>query len=202
MSKVKICGLSRTEDIHAVNLALPDFIGFVFAKSHRQVVESKAMTLKKQLDSRIEAVGVFVNQEIEYVERLYRKGIIDLVQLHGDEDEQYIRRLKEICGCPVIKTISIGSTFPKLPKNADYFLFDTLSHQRGGTGKSFDWSVLKNYDGTPYFLAGGLNITNVCSALHLLAPFCIDVSSGVETNGIKNAEKIHRFVCLVRGENR
>jgi phosphoribosylanthranilate isomerase len=200
VSKVKICGLSRTEDIHAVNLALPDFIGFVFAKSHRQVDENKARMLKKQLDSRIKVVGVFVNQEIDCIERLYTNGIIDLAQLHGDEDEQYIRRLKEHCSCPVIKAISIGSTLPKLLGNADYFLFDTLSHQRGGTGESFDWSVLKNYDGPPYFLAGGLNIDNVLSALHLLTPFCIDVSSGVETDGIKDAEKICRFVCLVRGE--
>ena len=200
MNKVKICGLSRLEDIHTVNHVVPDFIGFVFAKSHRQVDERKAFLLKEKLDSKIKAVGVFVNQEIDFIVNLIDKGIIDLVQLHGDEDEQYIKQLKEGCSCQVIKAIGIESVLPKLPEGADYFLFDTLSHQRGGTGESFDWGVLKNYNGTPYFLAGGLNIDNVCTALRLLSPFCIDVSSGVEIDGIKDAEKIYKFVSLVRGE--
>ena len=200
MSKVKICGLSRIEDIDTVNGALPDFIGFVFAKSHRQVSENKAKTLKQKLDTHIQAVGVFVNQEPECIERLYQKEIIDLVQLHGDEDNQYIQNLKENSGCQVIKAIRIGSTLPDLPEDADYFLFDTLSDLRGGTGKSFDWNILKDYSGAPYFLAGGLNIDNVCSAIRLLSPFCVDVSSGVEKDGIKDSVKIYNFVNLVRGE--
>ena len=198
MSKVKICGLSRAEDVTAVNRALPDYIGFVFAPSRRHVDERTAAVLKERLDRRIKAVGVFVNQEIETVAGLYRSGAIDLAQLHGDEDADYIARLKERCGCPVIKAISVGNALPPLPGTADYYLFDTLSDGRGGTGKAFDWSVLQKYGGLPYFLAGGLSIANITDAIHSLAPFCIDVSSGAETDGKKDADKIVQIVRLVR----
>ncbi|MDR0315793.1 MAG: phosphoribosylanthranilate isomerase [Treponema sp.] len=198
MSNIKICGLSRMEDISAVNRALPDYIGFVFAPSRRQIDEKTAAMLKERLDLRIKAVGVFVNQEIGTVAGLYQSGVIDLVQLHGDEDADYIARLKGYCGCAVIKATGIGDTLPPLPKNADYYLFDTLSGSRGGTGKVFDWNVLRNYSGPPYFLAGGLAIANIPEAIHSLAPFCIDVSSGAETDGKKDADKIYQIVRLVR----
>jgi phosphoribosylanthranilate isomerase len=200
MSRIKICGLSRIEDISAVNLSWPDYIGFVFAPSRRQVDEKTATILKENLDRRIQAVGVFVNQEIETVMGLYQSGVIDLVQLHGDEDEDYIARLKGYCGCPVIKAIGIGDTLPPLPQNVDHYLFDTLSSRRGGTGKVFDWRVLQNYSGLPYFLAGGLTIANMPDAIQLLAPFCIDVSTGAETDGKKDADKIYQIVSLVRAE--
>jgi len=100
MSKVKICGLSRIEDIDAVNRALPDYIGFVFAKSRRRVDEATASMLKERLDSRIKAVGVFVNEKAEIIAGLYENGVIDLAQLHGDEDESYILRLKEAAAAP------------------------------------------------------------------------------------------------------
>lgn len=202
MSKVKICGLRRMEDIDAVNRARPDYIGFVFAESRRQVDAETAATLKAGLDAGIEAAGVFVNQEIGFITDLYRKGIIDLVQLHGDEDGEYIRRLRESCGCRVIKAIGVGAAPPPMPEGPDYLLFDTASELRGGTGKGFDWSLLKDYNEPPYFLAGGLTAGNVCEAVSLLAPYCVDVSSGVETDGAKDAEKIEEFVCLVRGKNR
>ena len=198
MSKVKICGLSRIEDIDAVNRALPDFIGFVFAQSRRQVDERTAAMLKEKLDHRIEAVGVFVNQEIETIANLYQSGIIDLVQLHGDEDDQYIRRLKESCGCRVIKAIGVGSALPPLANEPDYLMFDTLSDRRGGIGKTFDWGLLKDYSGMPYFLAGGLTSSNAARAISLLAPFCADTSSGVETNGLKDEQKIVEFVRTIR----
>jgi phosphoribosylanthranilate isomerase len=200
MSKIKICGLSRMEDISAANRALPDYIGFVFAPSRRQVDENTAARMKENLDSRIKAVGVFVNQEIGIIAGLYQSGVIDLVQLHGDEDADYIARLKGHCGCPVIKAIGVGVALPPLPQNTDYCLFDTLSGKRGGTGEIFDWSTLRNYSGPPYFLAGGLTIANIPDAIHLLAPFCIDVSSGAETDGKKDADKIFRIVRLVRAE--
>jgi phosphoribosylanthranilate isomerase len=200
MSKIKICGLSRIEDISAANRALPDYIGFVFAPSRRQIDERTAATLKESLDSRIKAVGVFVNQEIGIVAGLYQSGVIDLVQLHGDEDAAYITRLKEHCGCPVIRAIGIVDKLPTLPGSANYYLFDTLSGKRGGTGEAFDWSVLRNYRGPPYFLAGGLSIANIPEAIRSLTPFCIDVSSGVETDGKKDADKINQIVRLVRNQ--
>lgn len=199
MTKVKICGLSRQEDIDAVNRSLPDFIGFVFAESRRQVDAITAAKLKKRLDSRIRAVGVFVNQDISYIANLCHEGIIDMVQLHGDEDGGYVARLRKGCSCPMIKSIGIEKSLPVLPKGSDYLLFDSASQARGGTGKAFDWNILKGYTGLPYFLAGGLDISNVNGAINRLSPFCLDVSSGVETTGIKDAKKIDTLVRLIRG---
>jgi len=198
LSKIKICGLSRIVDIEAVNQVLPDFIGFVFAPSRRRVDVKTATMLKEKLDSCIKAVGVFVNEEIGSIAKLYQNGVIDMVQLHGDENDEYIKRLKENCGCCVIKAVGVGSLLPPLPLEADYLLFDTLSLARGGVGIPFDWSILKGYSGLPYFLAGGLSIENIADALNILSPYCVDVSSGVETDGVKDAEKIEKIVCFIR----
>jgi phosphoribosylanthranilate isomerase len=198
MSKVKICGLSRVEDIIAVNRALPDFIGFVLAPSRRRVDIQTAAMLKKKLDPRIEAVGVFVNEDIGTVIQAFNDGIIDMVQLHGDEDEGYVKKLKESCGCPVIKAVGVGDALPPLPSEPDYLLFDTLSTGRGGAGKAFDWNLLLDYRERPYFVAGGLAVDTVTSVIGLLSPFCVDVSSGVETNGVKDEKKMDQFVNTVR----
>ncbi|MCL2121089.1 MAG: phosphoribosylanthranilate isomerase [Clostridiales bacterium] len=202
MSKVKICGLRRVEDIAAVNSALPDYIGFVFAPSRRRIDEQTASMLKEMLDPRIQAVGVFVNQDIKEAASLVQRGILDAVQLHGDEDEEYLIRLKESCGCPVIKSVSVGEALPPLPENADYLLFDAASDQRGGSGRTFDWALLQQLHSKPYFLAGGLDLQNISNALRVLSPFCVDVSSGVETGGFKDAEKIHQFIDFVRKASR
>ncbi|MCL1794447.1 MAG: phosphoribosylanthranilate isomerase [Oscillospiraceae bacterium] len=199
MSKVKICGLSREEDVEAVNRVLPDFIGFVFAPSRRRVDIRTAVLLREKLDMRIGTVGVFVNEDIDAVTEIYQNGIIDLAQLHGDEDDEYIKRLKANCGCSVIKVVGIGDVLPSLPVGPDYLLFDALSEQRGGMGRSFDWNVLEEYCGLPFFLSGGLSAANVAASIHMLNPFCVDVSSGVETDGIKDADKIKKFVDTVRG---
>jgi len=198
MSKVKICGLSRIEDVECVNRTLPDYAGFVFADSPRKVDEKKARMLKEKLDMNVEAVGVFVNEEIETVERLYFDNIIDLVQLHGDEDEAFIRQVKKDCGCQVIKAVAVGDAIPQVPKGPDYLIFDPLSTLRGGTGRTFDWNILKGFTEKPYFLAGGLNAANVQEAIRALSPYCVDVSGGVETNGVKDAAKIEEFVRIVR----
>ena len=198
MSKVKICGLSRTEDVDAVNRALPDYAGFVFAPSSRRVDTGKAALLKGMLDARIEAVGVFVNESIDAIAELYSNKVIDMVQLHGDEDDAYIRTLKSRCGCRVIKAVHVGDTLPDLPGSPDYIMFDTASARRGGMGRTFDWDVVRGYAGLPYFLAGGLTASLVRGAINLLSPYCVDVSSGVETDGKKDAEKIAEFVRVVR----
>ena len=200
MSKVKICGLTREADIIAVNAAMPDYIGFVFATSKRKIEAQTAAALKEKLNPQIKTIGVFVNEDIDKITDIYKNKIIDIVQLHGDEDDTYIKKLKENCGCRIIKAIGIHDKLPPLPKNADYILFDTLTPQRGGTGKPFDWDIIKNYNNTiPYFLAGGMTTQNVKKAIDTLAPYCIDVSSGVETNGFKDAEKIKEFVNTCRG---
>ena len=200
MSKVKICGLSRGEDIAFVNNALPDYIGFVFAPSRRRIDENTAIKLKERLDFRIKTVGVFIDMEIETVAKLHLSGVIDLAQLHGDENEVYIKRLKERCGCPVIKALGVSGVLPSLPGNADFILFDSLSTERGGTGKTFDWHILRNYSGQPYFLAGGLTAENIPGAIRSLSPYCIDVSSGAETDGKKDEDKIRQIVRLVKSE--
>lgn len=198
-TKIKICGLRCPEDIDAVNRALPDFAGFVFADSPRRLDARTAAGLREKLDARIKSVGVFVNQEPEVIAGLCRDRIIDLIQLHGDEDHEYILRLREKITRPVIKAIGVGETPPILPEGPEYLLFDTASRQRGGSGRVFDWGLLADYKGPPYFLAGGLTPENVDTALRRLSPFCVDVSSGVETGGCKDSEKIDRFVHRVRG---
>ena len=198
MSRVKICGLTRKEDIDAVNQVLPDYIGFVFAPSRRRVDIKAAAILKEKLDPRINAVGVFVNENISVILEIVRNRVVDLIQLHGDEDDSYARQLKETCNCPVIKAVGVSDALPSLPVSPDYFLFDTISEQRGGVGRSFNWRILKKYHGIPYFLAGGLSVENVADAIRLLSPFCVDVSSGVETNGFKDPGKINRFVQTLR----
>lgn len=203
MSKVKICGLLRIEDIVAANECMPDYIGFVFAKSRRQIDKDTARNLKSQLDKHISAVGVFVNQELEYIADLFKQGIIDLVQLHGDEDENYILKLKNICGCKIIKAIGISDSIPKIPANADYILFDkvTQGETRGGTGLSFNWEIIKGFNKLPVFLAGGLTVSNAGQAIMEVNPYCVDVSSGVETDGFKDKEKMNSFVRKVRNIN-
>ena len=192
MVKVKICGLTRAEDIDAVNSVLPDYIGFVFAPSRRRIDRKTAAMLKERLDPRIKAVGVFVNQDFSFITGL--KGIIDIAQLHGDEDGGFIRRVGEVF--PVIKAVGVGEALPVLPEEPDYLIFDS---PHGGSGKCFDWTLLKGVN-SPYFLAGGLNRENVSGAIKMLGPFCVDVSGGVETDGFKDVEKIEKFVKIVRGE--
>jgi phosphoribosylanthranilate isomerase len=194
--KVKICGLSRVEDVLAANEAMPEYIGFVFAKSTRQVSAPTAKMLKEILDPGIKAVGVFVDEAIENILEL--KDVIDVVQLHGNEDKQYIKKLKSKIEKPIIKAIGVTccediKKAEKLP--VDYLLLDNA---RGGSGEKFDWSLIDRVK-KPFFLAGGLDLENVTEALKL-KPYAVDVSSGVETDGLKDKEKILRFVRSVKDE--
>lgn len=201
MSKIKICGLSRKCDIEAVNEIQPDYIGFVFAeKSKRHVDFETALSLKKLLDKKIKAVGVFVNNDIDYILSLINSEIIDIVQLHGDEDEQYIQRLKAKTSVPIIKAVRVKNAndilcADRLP--VDYLLLDTyMKGEYGGSGKVFDWNMIPKIS-KPYFLAGGLNQDNIQSALKVGA-YCLDVSSGAETDGKKDRTKINKLVKTVR----
>lgn len=195
-TRVKICGLTRPCDVEYVNASRPDYVGFVFAGTKRKLDSKRAAALRALLDPGITAVGVFIDEEIPVLLRLLREGIIDMVQLHGREDEAYIRRLKEEAGCPVIKAFSIRTEEDiKRAKqcSADYIMLD---NGPGGTGESFDWSLMRSVY-RPFFLAGGLDCENVTQALRLGA-FALDVSSGVESGGVKDPEKIARFIGQVR----
>lgn len=199
-TKVKICGLTTLADIAGVNQYKPDYIGFVFAPSRRQVTKAQAAALKAALSPEIAAVGVFVNADIAEIQALAEAGIIDMAQLHGDEDAAYIHSLREQVCIPIIKAVRVGDTLPEglADMAADYLLLDKLSDKAyGGLGESFDWHVLYGLQ-RPYFLAGGVHIGNLAAAL-ALHPYCIDCSSGVETDGIKDAAKIAAFIGLVRG---
>ncbi|MCL2773352.1 MAG: phosphoribosylanthranilate isomerase [Oscillospiraceae bacterium] len=194
--KIKICGLSRLCDIDAVNEAKPDYIGFVFAEKSRRKVDIKtALELQENLRRDIISVGVFVDENPEKILEIVKAGIIAIIQLHGSESEDYIKNIIDLTGKPVIKS---AANLNDMRKNANYILFDTIG---GGTGKSFDWGILdKSKIDKPFFLAGGLNIDNVVSAINQVRPFAVDISSGVETNRLKDRRKIIEFVNFVRSE--
>jgi len=205
VTKIKICGLTREQDIDTANLALPDYIGFVFAKSKRQIDEKKAKELKDRLNPVIKTVGVFVNEEIEKIIELCNRQVIDMIQLHGDESEDYIKRLKNYVSNKIVKAVRVKDL--KDIKKAvefpvDYLLFDAYHEKEyGGTGRTFDWSVIPHIN-KPFFLAGGINSCNIVNAIKRHKPYCIDISSGVETNGYKDPNKIMDVVAKVRGLKR
>lgn len=193
--KVKICGIRRNEDADYLNEFKPDFAGFVFAPSKRQVDFDTAKALRERLDKDIKTVGVFVNAEIEFIRRLAEEKVIDLVQLHGDEDDDYIGRLQS--PVPVIKAQRVAAKEDIREYGCDMYLFDTLvKGAYGGTGKSFDWSILKEV-GKPYLLAGGIDISNIDEALKV-GSYALDISGGAETNGFKDREKIKQIIEKVR----
>ena len=201
MTKIKICGLSRPVDIDIVNEVLPDYIGFVFAKSRRQITDETAKGLKEKLNPGIQAVGVFVNDEIAHIINLCESGTIDIIQLHGEENENYIKKLKEAVSNPIIKAVRVKSE--ENIRNAgkftcDYLLLDAYKDdQYGGSGETFDWRMISQID-KPYFLAGGINGENIIHAINSVKPYCIDISSGVETEGYKDRNKIIDIITKIR----
>lgn len=253
MNRIKICGLKRMEDILAVNEYKPEYIGFVFAGTKRFVSDELAAELKSALDKRIKAVGVFVNEPIAHVVKLAAKGTIDMIQLHGQEDLDYVNQLKEELmkipkgryekkqqetddgreadkgqdteqpGIPIIKAVRIDASLEvteekeadiikenqRLIEEAkalqvDYLLFDSkVKGSLGGSGKQFDIAGLSPDEaiGMPYFLAGGIGLHNVKQLTALRAPYGIDVSSAVETDGSKDKEKIKKLIETVRKES-
>ena len=198
-TKIKICGLKRQEDITYVNEAKPDYCGFIieFPKSSRNVTGDQIRTLTANLHPDIIPVGVFVNASPERVEELLLDGTIQIAQLHGQEDEDYIRRIQRNTRHQVIKAFSVKTTQDielALQSPADYILLDQGS---GGTGKTFDWSLIPEIT-RPFFLAGGLRLENITEAVSRFHPYALDLSSGVETDGYKDKEKIIAAVAAVR----
>lgn len=201
MTKIKFCGLFRRCDIEMANRLQPDYIGFVFApNSKRYVTPEKAEELRQLLAPGIKAAGVFVNEMPETVAGLLNNRIIDIAQLHGSEDETYIKRLRQLTGQPIIQAFRIETTGDVLHAEqsmADYILLDSGA----GTGTAFDWKIAEEIK-RPYFLAGGLSPDNVKQAVSILHPYAVDVSSGIETNGVKDKTKMAAFAAAVRKEDR
>lgn len=201
MTKIKICGLSNVHDIEAVNMLMPDYIGFVFAGSTRQVTDAMAKRLKDALDKEIRAVGVFVNESIDNIVSICDRSIIDMIQIHGDEDEEYIKSLKSRTEKPVIRAFRIRSIEDIRSAQmccADYVLLDSFREETyGGSGHRFSWNLTKEI-GRKFFLAGGIHGSNAIEAVSTCNPYCIDVSSGVETKGHKDIEKIREIIRKVR----
>ncbi len=199
--KIKLCGLMRPCDIEAVNELQPDYIGFVFAKkSRRYVSPEKAEKLKAMLAPGIQAVGVFVNEEPAQIVSLLEAGTIDVAQLHGQDGEREIRRLRELTDHRLIQAVRIDPELDVERANAstaDYVLLDSGA---GGTGTVFDWDLLQAIR-RPYFLAGGLDTENLGTVKAKLNPYGIDVSSGIETDGYKDKEKMTAFVAAARKED-
>ncbi len=200
MTRIKLCGLCRPCDIEAANQLRPDYIGFVFASgSKRYVSPEQAGEFKKMLNPEIRAVGVFVDETPEKVAELLNTGVIDMAQLHGSEDEAYLSRLRRLSQKTVIQAfrVKLAEDAAKAEQSgADYVLLDSGA----GTGKAFDWELIRNVQ-RPYFLAGGLDSGNVADGVRLLRPFAVDVSSGIETHGVKDKNKMAAFVAAVRKED-
>ncbi|MDO4482411.1 MAG: phosphoribosylanthranilate isomerase [Bacillota bacterium] len=197
MTEIKLCGLFRECDIEAANEIMPEYIGFVFAKgSPRYINPEKAEGLKKLLNEKITAVGVFVNEDPYKVAELLKKGVIDAAQLHGQETEEYIEKLRTLTDRPVIRAFRIKTESDikeAEESSADYILLDSGA----GTGEVFDWNLIKNIK-RKFFLAGGLDAENVGEAVRSIRPFAVDVSSGIETGGIKDKTKMADFAAAVR----
>lgn len=195
---VKFCGIRRPEDVEMVNRYLPDMAGFVLVPQRKRYVPAeKVRLLREKLDPSVLAVGVFVDEEISVVRNLLSSGIIDVAQLHGNESEEYIRSLQKSTGKKIIKAFGIrdGDDIRKVESSpADLVLLDTPG---GGTGNVFDWDLIKKVR-RPYLLAGGLHSGNVGEAIEKLHPYGVDVSSGIETEAIKDETKMCAFMAQIR----
>ena len=213
MQKIKLCGMMKPCDIEYANRVKPDFAGFIFANTRRKISAAQAKQFREALDAEIPAVGVFVNEDISVITSLVQNGCIDLIQLHGEEDADYIRRLREVCDVPVIKAVKV-QTVEQIRQAAalpvDYLLLDTYREGvLGGTGEAFDWELLREAKaaagdtaegelfGKPYFLAGGLHAGNLREAA-ALGSYGLDVSSGIETDGSKDFTKMVEVMELLR----
>lgn len=212
--KVKMCGISKVETIPAIVDAKPDYMGLVFAPSKRQVTVEQAEILVEELHKQcinhydtkvVKTVGVFVNETLDNLVRIADTANLDAVQLHGDEDEAFIQSLKERTNVEIWKAVQIRSAADVekwIDSSADILLFDAYhKDERGGTGEVFDWSSLDAFE-RPFMLAGGIDSTNVARAIRTVRSYGIDISSGIETNGVKDDEKITAFTKIVKSIGR
>lgn len=200
MIKIKICGLTRGIDVEYVNKLRPEYAGFVFAKSRRKLSIDTALKLRQKLNKDIKAVGIFVNEDIEIVQEIAKKVKLDVLQFHGEEDIEYTKNFKnfEVWKAIPIKNKDDISNIYKY-KNIRLLLDSKVDGIKGGSGKSFDWNILKGHNlEDKIILAGGLNCENVQDAIKTIHPFAVDVSSGIEVNGFKDFNKMKKFIDKVR----
>ena len=196
-TKIKVCGLKSMEDVGIMNEFLPDYCGFIidFPSSHRSITKQVAENLSKELNPRIKTVGVFVNSPVEDVIELLKRGVIQIAQLHGNEDEDYIHEVQAKTNKPVIKAIIVRDEFDVLrgkSSPADYILLDGGK----GSGDVFDWNLIMDIK-RDFFLAGGLGEDNLKKAIQTLHPYGVDLSSSLETDGKKDREKIQRIMKIM-----
>ena len=195
---IKLCGLMSEADVKLINEVRPDYCGFIvdYPKSHRSKTYDEVKNLSRLVSPEVKRVGVFVDPDPELPIRMLDRGIIDLVQLHGNESDDMIRSIRVATGKPVIKAYIIKNSEDiktALNSPADHILLD----KGRGDGRSFDWSLAAEAD-RPFFLAGGLNLHNIGEAMEYLHPFGLDISSGAETEGTKDPEKVKKIMELVR----
>lgn len=197
MTKIKMCGLRRTEDIRFANQIMPEFVGFVFAENSKRCISPEtAAQLRWELDYRIASVGVFVDAPVSFVADLARREVIDMVQLHGSENSSYISKLRSLVDVPIIQSFRVSSPYDiecAALSDADFVLLDSGT----GSGKSFDHSLIKGLS-RPYFLAGGLTPENVGEAVAELSPYAADASSSLEIDGVKSFERMKAFAEAIR----
>lgn len=202
MSKIKICGIKRFEDILAVNEAKPDYIGFVFAKSKRRVSPEQASELVAMLDPAVKVVGVFVDEELRTAAAVAKQCPLDVIQLHGSESAEYIRKIRGMTRKEIWKAVRVRSRqdIEEAQKlGADRLLLDSfVEDTHGGSGTAFDYGLLSGFDTGEFIIAGGINAENIAQTIDTLQPFAVDVSSGAESGGIKDADKIISLVAKVR----
>lgn len=205
MSKIKICGMQRIEDIEIVNGLLPDYVGFIMSaqnKFRRQVTVETAKKLSKKLNPHIKAVGVFVDEPVKFIRNICSEDIIDLIQLHGHEDNDYINALAKNVKIPIIKAVhvKIANDITEAENlDCDYLLLDTAYKDKiGGGGQKFNWNLIPKNVTKPFFLAGGLSAENIKQAIETVNPYAVDLSSSVETDGYKDREKVREVIDIVR----
>ena len=197
--KIKLCGMFRDCDIDYVNEALPDYVGFIvmFPKSHRNIDLDTALRLRSRLDPRIKSVAVSVDADLDKFAEFAKSGAAELLQCHGNEDADYITKLRELTNVPIIKAVKVTS--PDDVTRADSMGADFLLLDSGtGSGKTFDHTLIPSGIKTPFFLAGGLTPENVAQAARNIRPYGVDMSSGIETNKLKDREKILKAVREIR----
>ena len=198
--KIKICGIKNENEAKIINECMPDIAGFVFASGKRQIDINKAKILKKIINPEIETAGIFVEQNEDEILEIYNEKVIDIIQLHGDYDEQTIKNLKEKTNAKIIKVIRVKEGFYKIETLADFILFDTYSKDKyGGLNKTFDWNI-KIISNVPYFVAGGINENNIVEMAEKIAPYGVDISSGVEVDGFKTKEKVFNIIKIIKEE--
>lgn len=205
MIKIKICGLRRTEDIEIVNQYLPDYIGFIFAKSKRKISIKEGEAFSKLLDHRIKKVGVFVNEDLDTLLETADKVDLDIIQLHGEEDLNYIDKIDK--KYQIWKAIRVEDDkdieiIEKYKDKVDKILLDSFhENEYGGTGLNFNWNIIKNVNMEKIVLAGGINYVNILEAIKITEAQTLDISSGVETDGFKDLKKIKDIILKVRNIN-